>query len=230
VAVSRPRTPAHSRPAARFAPALAEPRAERLLAHAAGVEGNDRLTSATGLVLLALLAVECATLVSLRSLLGLHISLGLALLVPVAVKLASTGWRFVRYYKHAPAYVAKGPPQIGLRLLGPPLVATTVILFGTGVALLIAGPPRKGTLFTLHKLSFILWAALIAIHVLAHLEHALRMAATDWQGRRRLGGTSIRRGALALTLVATLVVGVATIPANAAWAGWSKTHHRHEHG
>lgn len=227
--MSTSRTPAN-RPTASFAPAAVEPRAERLLARAAGVEGNDRLTSATGLVLLPLLAVECLTLLSLRTTLGLHVSLGLALIAPVALKLGATGWRFVRYYTGARAYVAKGPPPIGLRVLGVPLVATTVVLFGTGVALMFAGPPRPGTLFTLHKLSFILWAGLIAIHVLSHVRHALGAGAADWEPARRLARAPLRRGAVALTLAATLAVGLATVPANAAWTRWAKTHHHHERG
>jgi hypothetical protein len=41
--------------------------------------------------------VETLTTLSLRSYLPVHIFLGLLLLPPVALKLASTGWRFLRY-------------------------------------------------------------------------------------------------------------------------------------
>jgi hypothetical protein len=207
-----------------FAPAAYDARAERLLARSGGVDGNDRLTSSIGLVLLA---VESATLLSLRSLVGLHISLGLALLVPVAVKIASTAWRFTRYYTRSRPYVDRGPPQIALRLLGPPLVLTTVVLLATGITLLAVGP-RGGIWFTLHKLSFIVWVGLIGIHVLAHLEHSLRTARADWQHSGRLGGRQTRRLLLAGTLSVALIVGVATIPTSKTWVTWMKTHHHHD--
>jgi hypothetical protein len=223
-----PSLPAPRPPQSAFAPAAYDPRAERLLARSGGVEGNDRLTSATGVVLLVLLAVETATLLSLRSLLGLHISLGLALLAPVTLKLVTTGWRFVRYYGRARPYVDRGPPPIALRLLGPPLVLVTLMLFATGVALLVVGPPRGGTVFTLHKLSFIVWVGLIGIHVLAHFEHALRRAGAELQRGHKLGGGNTRRLVLAATLVAALIVGIATIPTSRTWVTWMKTHDHHD--
>src|ERR1700751_6316699 len=61
-------------------------------------DGNERLTSSTGLVLLVLLLVETLTTLALRTYLDVHLFLGLVLLPPVALKLASTGWRFARYY------------------------------------------------------------------------------------------------------------------------------------
>ena len=80
---ARPETPRHSlRAAARYW----------------GPPGNERLTISTGLALLVLLAVETLTTLSLRSYLRVHMFLGLLLLPPVALKLASTGWRFLRYY------------------------------------------------------------------------------------------------------------------------------------
>ena len=63
-----------------------------------GPEGNRRLTATTGAVLLVLLAAEGATLIAIRPLLSVHIFLGVLLIPPVALKLASTGYRFARYY------------------------------------------------------------------------------------------------------------------------------------
>ncbi len=48
-----------------------------------GVGGNSRLTSATGIVLLALLAVEGVTILSVRQMITLHIYVGILLLGPV---------------------------------------------------------------------------------------------------------------------------------------------------
>jgi hypothetical protein len=63
-----------------------------------GVEANSRLTSSTALVLFVLLAVEGITVVQVRSLLTLHVFIGMLLVPPVLVKLASTFWRFAKYY------------------------------------------------------------------------------------------------------------------------------------
>ena len=111
-------------------------------------------------VLLVLLAAEGATIPFIGPLLQPHILIGMLLIPPVMLKLGSTGYRFVRYYAGTPAYVRKGPPPLLLRLLAPGVVLTTVALFGTGVALLLAGPPSN-TLDLAHKVSFIAWVALM---------------------------------------------------------------------
>jgi hypothetical protein len=65
---------------------------------APGVVGNARLTALAGAVLLALILVEVVTLPSLRELLSVHVLVGVLLAGPLAVKIGSTGYRFVRYY------------------------------------------------------------------------------------------------------------------------------------
>ena len=102
--------------------------------------GNERLTAATAGVLLVLLAVEGATIVALRPLLSVHVFVGVLLIPPIVLKLASTGYRFVRYYTRHPAYRRQGPPRLLLRLLGPLVVVSTLALFGTGVARVVQGP------------------------------------------------------------------------------------------
>ena len=75
-------------------------------------------------LLVILLIAEGITILNMRGLRGPHMFIGLMLIPPIALKLASTGYRFVRYYTGAPVYVAKGPPQLALRVLAPLLVAT----------------------------------------------------------------------------------------------------------
>jgi hypothetical protein len=87
-----------------------------------GVLGNERLTALAGAVLLVLIVVELATLPSIRALMSLHVFVGVALAGPPAVKTASTGWRFVRYYSQDPGYQRKGPPRPLLRALAPLLL------------------------------------------------------------------------------------------------------------
>ena len=84
----------------------------------AGVEGNSRLTSSLGMLLLVMLAVEGATVLDVRGMLTLHMFLGLMLIPPVLLKSATTFYRFARYYRGAEPYVRNGPPHIVLRLLG----------------------------------------------------------------------------------------------------------------
>ena len=61
-------------------------------------------------MLLVLLGIETLTTLALHSYLPEHIFLGLLLIPPVALKLASTGWRFVRYYTNSRPYRLEGPP------------------------------------------------------------------------------------------------------------------------
>ena len=129
-----------------------------------GVAGNARLTGGVAAALLVLLAAEGATIPFIGQLLGPHVFIGMLLIPPVLLKLGSTGYRFARYYSGNPAYVRNGPPNIALRVLAPGVVFTTLALFVTGVALLVAGPPSD-TLKFAHKLSFIAWVALMGADV-----------------------------------------------------------------
>src|SRR2546421_7992736 len=132
-----------------------------------GVIGNERLTALAGAVLLVLFVVELVTVSNLRALLSVHILVGVGLSGPLAIKLGSTGYRFVRYYTGSPAYVRKGPPRLPLRLLAPLLVATTLVVVGSGIALVVSGPAQAGPLILVHGLSTPTWPPLIAIHVFA---------------------------------------------------------------
>jgi hypothetical protein len=133
-----------------------------------GPEGNERLTAGSAAVLFVLLAAEGVTIVFLRPLLSAHVFIGMLLIPPVALKTASTGWRFLRYYTGDRSYREKGPPLLPLRLLAPVLVASTVAVFATGVALLVVGPGR-GVVLGLHKASFAVWLVATGLHVLAYI-------------------------------------------------------------
>ncbi len=136
---------------------------------AGGTSGNGRLTTATGIVLLVLLAVIGVTLLRLRSLLWVHLFVGMLLIGPIALKLASVGYRFVRYYTADPRYRRKGPPPAPLRMIAPLVVLSTIVVFVSGVLLLLIGPSSRSALLPLHKISFIVWVAFTSLHVLAHL-------------------------------------------------------------
>jgi len=134
-----------------------------------------------------LLPVVGVTLLSLRSLLSVHMLVGVALIPPVALKLGSTFYRFFRYYTGSAIFREKGPPQLVMRILiAPALVASTIGLFGSGVALLLLEHPNS-LVYTVHKASFIVWIGAIGIHVLAYLRRLPRLALADWMLGDRSG-------------------------------------------
>jgi hypothetical protein len=66
-----------------------------------GTDGNEALTEITAVALTVLLLAEGVTILSVRGLRVEHMFIGAMLLGPLAVKLASAGYRFVRYYGDA---------------------------------------------------------------------------------------------------------------------------------
>jgi hypothetical protein len=181
-----------------------------------GSEGNRRLTGAAAALLLVLLAAEGVTLIAIRPLVSAHVFLGMLLLPLVGVKVASTGYRFVRYYTGHREYRTDGPPHPLLRLLGPVVVLATVALFASGVTLVVLGP-QDGAVLGLHKASFVVWVAAMSAHVLAHLLRVPRLAAADWRDDDPLPGSSLRRWLLAGSLVAGLILAVATVHLAGPW-------------
>jgi len=182
-----------------------------------GTEGNARLTASTGVVLLVLLAVEGVTILAIRPLLSVHVFVGLTLIPPVVLKLAVTGYRFVRYYRRDEEYVRRGPPMLLMRtLVAPVLVAATVCVFVTGVALVVVGP-GGGVILGLHKASFIVWGVAFALHVLVYALRVPRLVAADWAPSRRRPGAALRTGILWFALVAGLTLAIAVLPAAGPW-------------
>ena len=184
-----------------------------------GSEGNRRLTGATAAILLVLLAGEGVTLLAMGPLVSAHVFIGMLLLPPVALKVASTGYRFARYYTGHRAYLADGPPHPLLRLLGPLVVLSTAALFGSGVALAVLGP-AGGLVLGLHKASFVVWVVAMSAHVLGHLVRVPRLASADWRGHDRLAGSAVRRWLLAGSLVAGLILALATVHLAGPWHGF----------
>jgi hypothetical protein len=174
---------------------------------AGGSDANEQLTAVVAMLLLPLLAVEGATLLNLRSLLGVHAFVGILLIPVIALKLASTSWRMLRYYRGSEEYVLRGPPHLALRMVvAPVLIASTIMLFGTGVWLL-AVDQTHGTLVGLHKASFVVWVGALGLHFLSRALPALRAV------RRHVPGLSLRLGLATLSLVAGIALATATLPA-----------------
>jgi hypothetical protein len=189
-----------------------------------GTAGNETLTSATGLVLVLLLLAEGVTIVWIGSLRSEHMFIGMVLIPPLLLKLGSTGYRFARYYLGTPAYREEGPPLLPLRLLAPVLVLTTLVVFATGVALLVVGH-RAGLLFNVHKISFIVWSAFFGVHFLAYLSRMAHSLRSDWtsEGRRRVPGSGIRLSLLVASIGGGAALALAVLPLITGW-------HGHHHG
>lgn len=220
---------------------------------AGDAEGNERLTVVVGLVLIVLLAALGVTIVRIGQLMWLHLFLGFLLIGPVALKLASTGYRFVRYYTANARYREKGPPAPALRMLAPGIVLLTVLVFATGVLLIIIGPGSdlRSKVTLIHKVSFIVWVVFTAVHVLGHLPELLRSKRVSRQVRadvnelrsqipgfgsaaepplsRPLPGASGRWLSLGTAMVFGLVLAVAVIPQFSAWTGAGAHLHHHFH-
>jgi hypothetical protein len=196
-----------------------------------GTEGNERLTTAAGAVLLVLLALLGLTIVRIHGLLSEHLFLGMLLIPPVLLKLSSTGYRFARYYTANPRYRRKGPPPLGLRVLAPLVVLSTLVVFVSGVLLLFVGPSSRSTLLPIHKDSFFVWLALMALHVLGHLPAMPDVLRADHGRSEELSsdvtGRAGRVLALSGALVAGVVLAVLVIPEFGPWLHDSGLFHHH---
>ncbi len=181
-----------------------------------GTVGNRNLTAFLGALLLAGILGELATLVlGLQRTLAVHILLGVALIPIVALKLASTGWRMIRYYTNDPAYRREGPPRPFLRGIAPLVVGSTLALFGSGVGLIVAGPGSH--LFrAAHSASFALFLLLVGTHAVAHLPKLRRFAFADWM-RTRAQGHALRRGVVAFAVVGGGALAVAALQTLGPW-------------
>ncbi len=185
-----------------------------------GPDGNERLTTATGATLIVLLAVIGVTILRIHGLLSVHMFVGMLVIPPILLKMSSTGYRFIRYYTGNPDYRRKGPPPTLLRLLAPILVISTVVVLASGVALLLAGPSSRGTLLPIHKVSFIVWIAVTALHVLGHLPAMPKVLRADYRPEQFSGDITGRAGrvlAISSAVVGGAVLAVLVIPDFGPW-------------
>jgi hypothetical protein len=206
-----------------------------------GTDGNERLTTITGVILLLLLAVIGVTILRIRQLMSAHLFVGLLLVGPVALKLASTGYRFAKYYSGTPAYRRKGPPELVLRLIAPIVVLTTMLVLVSGVILMFQGAAHRDPWLLIHKVSFIVWIVFTSMHVLGHLPRVVSLLRPSvklptvegispdliagWSAERNelspaamaVPGRNGRAIALASAVVLGVVLAVVLIPDFASW-------------
>lgn len=192
-----------------------------------GTEGNARLTALTGLLIFVLLAAEGVTILDVRGLFIPHAFIGILLIPPIGLKLASVGYRFMSYYAGRPTYRRAGPPRLFPRVLAPFLVAATFFLFASGVLLVLSTPGHDNVWRQVHTASFFIWFWLMAAHVLTYIRRALFLSATELPGR----GQELARPALTRTvlLAGSVLLGVALavafLPSDTAWAHFLSAFH-----
>ena len=184
----------------------------------AGVVANERLTALSSSALLVALILILATTPNVPALLLPHVFIGVLLAGPLAVKLASVGYRFARYYTGSQSYVAKGPPRLALRLLAPFLVAVTIVLMVSGLALLATGPDDPGPFVALHNIAFIFWLPLFAVHALAYARRAFNATGRDMGTiAESVRGRGLRLSATGIALLLGSVAGAALLPGAVPW-------------
>lgn len=197
-----------------------------------GTNGNEQLTAVVGVVLLVLFAVLGVTIIRIgnNTMLWLHLFLGVILVGPVALKLASTGYRFTRYYTSNPAYRRKGPPPALMRVLGPFVILMTLGVFFTGLLLLLDGPGVGSTVREWHKLFFFGWLGVVGVHVLWHLPElpaSVRGVRHAEKRTRELPGSRGRALALAVALAGGLILALIFLPDIRSWTAGLAYHPYH---
>ncbi|MGW6196898.1 hypothetical protein ACWF0M_12190 [Kribbella sp. NPDC055110] len=175
------------------------------------VEANARLTALAGTVLLFLFTAEVVTVIlGVKQVLSAHAAIGFLLIPVVFLKMASTSWRIVRYYRRDADYRRYGPPSPFLRALGPVLIALTVVLLVSGIVTYVGPAWAHPTALLTHQVSFYLWLAAIAAHVIAHFLETFRLTARDFSPRRStiVSGLWWRRSGVVAGLAAGVVLAL----------------------
>jgi hypothetical protein len=206
-------------------------RPDPVTGRSAGPAGNAQLTAWTGLLLLALIIVELVTLLDVRGLLSWHVVVGVLITALAALKIASTGWRIVRYYTGNRPYHQAGPPPLLLRILGPLVIAATVAVLGSGLWLIVEGPEssrqssatflgQRLDWLSIHQASFLVFAVVAGLHVIARLVPSVVLTTGRIHragGRGRLQGWIPRLAILTAALVAGALAAALILPAASSW-------------
>ncbi len=174
------------------------------------VIAGARLSALFGVVLLIIFVAEVMTVPFIAGAVGVHIVIGLVAVPLVLGKLAISTYRFTRFYVGDTDFVEAGPPWLPLRVIAPLLVATTVLVIGSGIELVVAGPSSFSDTFlgAAHTLLALIWFFLLALHALAYYLRSYHSVKKDFrstlrrfQGSKKRDGASLRIGLLLATLV-----------------------------
>ncbi len=172
-----------------------------------------------------------ATALNLDLFWRVHYFSGLLLIPLLAVKLAGTGWRALRYYLRDGGFREDGPPHLMPRITAPILVLSTVVLFVSGVEMLL-GADRFGAWSTIHNGAAIIFTGAIGLHLLAHLWDTPTEVAADVAPSRIAAPVPVpgARRRVVVTVVA-FTVGITLATAAMPVSQWQQSrppglHHR----
>ena len=114
---------------------------------------------------------------------------------------------------------------LALRLLAPLLLATTLVVIGSGIGLVVTGPRYAGLLLPLHGFSVLVWFPLIVVHVFAYIWRVPRLVADDWSksSAEHAPGRERRFGMNLGALLAGVVAAILLFPGATPWVVWSQT-------
>ena len=175
-----------------------------------GPARNERLTALDGLLLFILLAAIAVTILDVRRWLGAHFLVGFLLIPPLTLKLGSTAYRLFRYYSGSRPYRLAGAPPLLLRfVVAPALVASTLIVFGSGLELWLFGLRFGSEWILWHTLSAVVMMFAVTAHSVGHLGRSFRIA-RDEVGAHR-GAALSRQSVVVASLAAGAVLAIASL-------------------
>lgn len=155
-------------------------RAESVAAPPPRVIANEHLTALTGAWLFLLFVALAITVLFIGALLPAHFLIGFMLVPPLALKLYSTSYRFVRYYKHDRDFQNAGPPPFVRRfIVAPILVAATLVVMATGLELWVFGDRFGSWWVVAHTASAVAFMAAVFLHLLSHSPQSAAAVAED---------------------------------------------------
>jgi len=110
-------------------------------------------------------------------------------------------------------------------MLAPLLLATTLVVIGSGSRLVVSGPTQAGPLLPVHVLSTLTWLPITAIHVFAYIRRVPRSLVDDWskEPAEQAPGRGLRLGVNLGALLAGGIAAMLLLPVATPWLAWIKT-------
>jgi hypothetical protein len=157
-----------------------------------------------------LLLAIAVTILFIQPLLTAHYVVGFLLIPPLMLKLATTGYRFGRYYTGSLRYRLAGAPPLLLRLSAPILVISTIAVFVSGVELWLFGL-RFGTWWMpVHAATAVLMMLSAGVHLIGHFRQSA-VALLEEFAREDSNGALSRRSLVVGSLVMGAVLAFASL-------------------
>ncbi len=184
-----------------------------------------RGAAAFGVVLGLIILLETLTLPLVATDPAIHIIIGVALIPALVIKLGYSGIRFVRYYREDEETVRIGPPFPLARVIAPLLVATTVLLVGSGLEMTFAGPTSFSVTFLApaHFLIAIVWYVLLASHGYVYWRRSQRSIRRDLaQVLHRFRSREGARMRIGLALVSLIIGAALATPVHSEISRWTQ--------